>query len=95
MSGARSARRGPGPAPGRPGELLAALESAVDDGSDVLDVHRTLLRQVVDGDAEGAHQTLRDHFRQTVDRLRGGLSEPFRTVSGEPDGSGYSFNPLG
>ncbi len=131
---------------GRPGELLAALESAVDDGSDarrigdadldlhyglvestgnhrliayastlivqtriaalshaegyvvrtdILDVHRTLLRQVADGDAEGAHQTLRDHFRQTVDRLRGDLSEPFRTVSGEPDGSGYSFNPLG
>lgn len=63
--------------------------------TDILDVHRTLLRQVAEGDAEGAFRTLRDHFRQTVDRLRGDLVEPFSTVSGEPDGSGYSFNPLG
>lgn len=63
--------------------------------TDIVDVHRTLLRQVAQGDAEGAYESLRDHFRQTVDRLRGSLAEPFSTVSGEPDGSGYSFNPLG
>jgi DNA-binding GntR family transcriptional regulator len=63
--------------------------------TDILDVHRSLLGQVADGDAEGAYQTLQDHFRQTVERLRGDLTEPFSTLTGEPDGSGYSFNPLG
>jgi DNA-binding GntR family transcriptional regulator len=63
--------------------------------TDILEVHRSLLRQVAEADAEGAYLTLRDHFRQTVDRLRGDLAEPFKTVSGEPDGSGYSFNQLG
>ncbi|HRO28961.1 MULTISPECIES: GntR family transcriptional regulator [Micrococcaceae] len=62
--------------------------------TDILDVHRSLLRQVADGDAEGACRTLGEHFRQTVDRLRGDLAEPFSTVAGRPDGSGYTFNPL-
>jgi len=63
--------------------------------TDILDVHRSLVRQVADGDAEGACRTLSEHFRQTVDRLRGDLAEPFSTLTGKPDGSGFTFNPLG
>ncbi len=62
--------------------------------TDILDVHRTLLGQIADGDAAAAEQTLDGHFRQTVDRLLGRLEEPYSTVSGDADGSDFSFHPL-
>ncbi|MFB9072387.1 GntR family transcriptional regulator [Citricoccus parietis] len=62
--------------------------------TDILDVHRTLLRQLSDGDGQAASEILAGHFRQTVDRLLGRLQEPFSTVSGEADGSHFSFNRL-
>ncbi|MEW1981142.1 GntR family transcriptional regulator [Citricoccus sp. NPDC079358] len=75
---------------------VAALSHA--DGyvvrTDILDVHRSLLRQLSDGDGQAAAETLEGHFRQTVDRLLGRLNEPFSTVSGEADGSHFSFNRL-
>lgn len=62
--------------------------------TDILDVHRTLMRQISDGDGPGAEQTLAGHFQQTVDRLLGRLEEPFSTVMGTAEGSHFSFNRL-
>ncbi|MFC7401748.1 GntR family transcriptional regulator [Citricoccus sp. GCM10030269] len=62
--------------------------------TDILDVHRTLLHQISEGDGDGAYRSLEGHFEQTVERMRGTLSDPFSTVSGEADGSDFSFSRL-
>ena len=62
--------------------------------TDILDVHRTLMGQIADGEGLAAERTLAEHFQQTVDRLLGRLEEPFSTVTGEADGSHFSFNRL-
>lgn len=62
--------------------------------TDILDVHRTLMGQISDGEGLAAERTLAEHFQQTVDRLLGRLEEPFSTVTGEADGSHFSFNRL-
>jgi DNA-binding GntR family transcriptional regulator len=62
--------------------------------TDILDVHRTLLGQVSAGAGDAAVETLREHFQQTADRLRGTLDEPFSTVSGEAVGPDFRFSRL-
>lgn len=56
--------------------------------------YRRLLDQIEAGRPEEAVGTLADHFRQTVERLRGTLEAPVSTVAGTADGTAHSFTPL-